>query len=174
MATTLKTVFTNDQQLYRVAVNMTWWYPERFRNFIPRLGGMHTLMNFVGAVGILMADSGLENILQTAFGGVAHMLSGKKFPQNVRALRLLTEELLRSVIVCLDGHESYSELITLLDNRAERSRTTKLWVSNLVKPVLLMMMFIRAEREADWPLHLWTIQEMMPYFFAAGHFNYAR
>ena len=168
------TIFTNDQQLYRVAVNITWWYPERFSNFIPRLGGMHTLMNFAGAVGTLMADSGMEDILQAAFGGVAHMLSGKKFPQNIRALRFLTEELLRSVIVSMEGHESYSELIAVLDDRADRSRTTKLWVNNLVKPVLLMMMFVRAEREADWPLHIWTIQQMMLYFFAAGHFNYAR
>lgn len=37
-----------------------------------------------------------------------------------------------------------------------------------------MMMFVRAEREGDWPLHLWAVQEMMPYFFAAGHHHYAR
>ena len=48
------TIFTNDQQLYRVVVNITWVYPDRFQNFIPQLGGMHTLMNFAGAVGILM------------------------------------------------------------------------------------------------------------------------
>ena len=46
-------------------------YPDHFQNFIPRLGGMHTLMNFTGAVGTLMADTGLEDILQAAFGGVA-------------------------------------------------------------------------------------------------------
>ena len=74
------TIFTNDQQLYRIAVNMTWVYPDRFQNFIPRVGGMHTLMSFAGSVGTLMADSGLENILQAAFGGVAKMLSGKNFP----------------------------------------------------------------------------------------------
>lgn len=31
-------VFTCDQQLYKVAVNITWAYPERFNNFILRLG----------------------------------------------------------------------------------------------------------------------------------------
>ena len=74
------TIFTNDQQLYRVVVNITWVYPDRFQNFIPRLGSMHTLMNFAGAVGSLMAESGLENILQAAFSGVPKMLSGKNFP----------------------------------------------------------------------------------------------
>ena len=84
-------------QLYCIAVNMTWVYPDLFQNFISRLGGMHTLMSFAGSVGTLMADSGLENILQAAFGGVAKM-SGKNFPQNMRALRLVAEELLRYII----------------------------------------------------------------------------
>ena len=74
------TLFTNDQQLYRVAVHVLWVYPEKFPNFIPRLGGMHTLMSFVGAVGTLMCNSGLEEILQSAFGGVPKMLPGKKVP----------------------------------------------------------------------------------------------
>ncbi|KAK2185277.1 hypothetical protein NP493_241g06091 [Ridgeia piscesae] len=36
------------------------------------------------------------------------------------------------------------------------------------------MMFVWAEREGDWPLHLATYKQMLPYFFAAGHVNYAR
>jgi len=31
-----------------------------------------------------------------------------------------------------------------------------------------------AERKADWPLHIQAMKFMMPYFFAAGHINYAR
>ena len=50
------TIFTNDQQLYHVAVHNTWVYNDLFLNFIPRLGGMRTLMSFVGAIGTLMAD----------------------------------------------------------------------------------------------------------------------
>ena len=47
------TVFTADQQLYRVAVNVVWMYPELSDDFVLRLGGMHTLMSFVGSVGTL-------------------------------------------------------------------------------------------------------------------------
>ena len=53
------------------------------------------LMSFVGCVGSLMANSGLEEIMKSAFGGVPRLLSGKKFPHNVRALRLVVEEMLR-------------------------------------------------------------------------------
>lgn len=165
------TILKNDQQLYRVAVNVKWVYPERFSDFIPRLGGMHMLMSFIGCVGVLMADSGLEDIMKSCFGGVAHMLSGKKFPQNFRALRLVTEELLRAH---LKGCKSHEEMLGALENISLKSVTTRLWVQNLIKPVFIMMVFVRAEREGDWPLHLWAVKQMMPYFFASAHFNYAR
>lgn len=48
------TVFTNDQQLYKVAVQLTWSETQLFQNIVPRLGGMDFLMSFVGTVGTLM------------------------------------------------------------------------------------------------------------------------
>ena len=62
----------------------------------------------------------------------------------------------------------------ILEQKATKSRTAQVWLDNLIKPVFIMMVFIRAEREADWPLHLYAVTEMIPYFFASGHFNYAR
>ena len=44
----------------------------------------------------------------------------------------------------------------------------------LIKPVFIMIMFIRAEREGDWPLHLEAFILMLSYFFAAGHVHYAQ
>ena len=99
------------------------------------------------------------------------LLSGKKFPQNVRALRLVVEELLRSIS---EQSESDDEMLSILEERARVSRTAKLWVNCHVQPVLIMMLFIRAEREAEWPLHLLAVKLIMPSFFVAGHLNYAR
>ena len=47
------------------------------------------------------------------------------------------------------------------------------WINNLIKPVLIMMLYVRAER-GDFPLHLYACKQMIPYFFPAGHVNYAR
>ena len=167
------TILTCDQQLYQVVVNITWADQHTFSKFIPRLGGMHMLMSFVGCVGTLMAGSGLEEILQSTFAGVPKLLSGKKYPQNVRALRLVVEELLHPIF---DNKEirTVAELHKFLDAACQRSRTTKLWIDCLVKLVLIIMTFVRAEREADWPLHLLAAEKMLPYFFAASHVNYAR
>ena len=166
-------ILTCDQQLYRVAVHVQWEQPNMFKDMYLRLGGMHALMSFVGAIGSLMTDSGLSDILSEVFGGVPKMLSGKKFPQNVRALRMVAEEVIGSLII--DDHvRKMDDLVKILDQRANQSRTAKLWVEVLVKPVLLMMAYIRAEREGDWLLHLATFRRMLPYYFAAGHVNYAR
>ena len=101
------------------------------------------------------------------------MLTGKKFPQNVRALRLLAEEVLRRVLGC-NTHESKGDLMEVLENIAKRSKTAKLWVDMLIKPVFLIMSFVRAEREADSLLHLQACKLILPYFFAADHVHYAR
>ena len=164
-------VFTCDQQLYRVALDIIWANPGRWSSFYPRIGGMHWLMNFAGCVGKLMSNSGLENLMKTAFGGVDRMLQGKKFPMNIRALRIVSLELLRGFI---DEQHSYESFVAFLNELSERSRLAEHWIKNLINPVLLMMLYTRAEREGEFALHLYACREMLPYFFAAGHWNYAR
>ena len=77
----------------------------------------------------------------------------KKFPQNVRKLRMVAEEAFRGIIQDKPLHCS-GDLMQILETEASKRQTTKLWVDVLIKPVLLTMMFVRAECEGDWPLHL--------------------
>ena len=58
--------------------------------------------------------------------------------------------------------------------RARKLLTDRLLVDCLVIPTAIIHMFIRAVRESDWLLHLHCAQQMLTYFFAAGHANYAR
>lgn len=50
----------------------------------------------------------------------------------------------------------------------------KHWVRSSIKPVLLMMGYVRAEREGEFILHLDVGKKMLPYFFTARHWTYAR
>ena len=61
------TVFTVDQQLYRVALDMIWANPGEWSKFYVRLGGMHMLVSFIGCVGVHMTNSGLIPILKVGF-----------------------------------------------------------------------------------------------------------
>ena len=45
----------------------------------------------------------------------------------------------------------------MLTDKSNRSDTGKLW----------------AERELDWPHHLWVVSQMVPYLFALVNVNYA-
>ena len=101
------------------------------------------------------------------------MLNGKKFPENVTALRMLVEELLRPLFE-RNKLNSMDDLQEALNQASQKNRTAKLWVSCLIEPILIVMRYVRAERESDWPMHLACVEEMIPLFFTAGHLHYAR
>ena len=142
------TLLTADQQLFKVMLHIMWDDPESFSDFIPRLGGMHFLTNLIGCIGGLAADSGCAEVLSAAFAGVPKLLSGKKYPQNFRALVMLTEELLRPILTEESTDiTSMEALQKQLDKLSLKSRTTKFWVDVVIRPTLLCMKFVRAERE---------------------------
>jgi len=164
------TIFTDDQQLYQVAVNITWTDQNVFSMFVPRLGGMHMIMTFVCWSCWYLDKRKQTWTLKSSFVGVPKLLSRKKFPQNVRALRMVTEEVLRPVLII----KGCTDLTKYLDLKCQQSNTTKLWVDCLIKPVLITMKFVWAERKGDWPLHLCAVKDMLPYMFASGHVNFAQ
>ena len=101
---------------------------------------MHTLMSFVGCVGKLMADSGLEEVMKL-HSEVSHTCwLGKGFRKT---LGLVTEEILRPTIAQLNTPD---ELMHCLEEKATQSSTAQLWFENLVRPVFRMMIFVRTER----------------------------
>ena len=165
------TVFTCDQQLYQVIMDIIWEDPVRWKYFYACIGGMHWLMIFVGAVGKLMKNSGLDLLMKTAFAGVEKMLLGKKFPQNVRALRIVVTELLRPLI---DVNTCQDDFTATLQELSNKSKLAEHWIQNLIYPAFIMMMYIRGEGEGEFGLHLYACKKMVPYSFATGHWNYAR
>ncbi|CAG2195139.1 unnamed protein product [Mytilus edulis] len=50
----------------------------------------------------------------------------------------------------------------------KQSRTAKLWLQ-YSEMVQVLRQFIKAERTGNWPLHLQSIQEMLPFLAASGH-----
>ena len=106
------TLFTLDQQLYRIAVEIQWSLPELFPpSFIIQLGGMHLLTSFIEAVGNLMSNTDLADILSSGFAGVAKMMIGKKFPICIRALRIVVEMILAPLITNLNCNDDLMEVL---------------------------------------------------------------
>ena len=88
-----------DLQLFKVALQIKWSDPTRWKYLVVRPGGMHTLMSFLGCVGNLMKGSGLEEILNVAYKGVSSMLNGKVWPKAMRGLRMVVTGLLEECII---------------------------------------------------------------------------
>ncbi len=160
-----------DMQLYIVSCKTKWSDIDRWKYVILHPGMMHTIMSFLGCIGTLMHSSGIEVILAASFGSLKSIMSGKAWPQALRAYRMLTGALLQDFLS--EGQQSYEDIQTYLE-QASKHPTGKLWVNCLIKPTLIAHRFIRAEREGNLLLREKCIEEMIPYFFSAGHFNYAR
>ena len=74
-----------------------------------------------------MTESGLFDVLSEVyvFGGIPKMQSGKKFPQNVHALRMMAEEVICSLF--MNHHfRTADDMMKALDQIATDSRTVKL------------------------------------------------
>ena len=125
--------------------NVLWENEAKFHNFYLRLGGMHLLMSYCGCIGTLMADIGIVETLSVAFGGVLKMLSGKKFPQNVRALRMLVKELLRPPLFGKNIFHNMDDLLQEWDAISVESKTSQRWVDSLIKPIVAILKYIRTE-----------------------------
>ena len=70
-------------------------------------------------------------------------------------------------------HYVEDSLTELKRSLAMQSRTAKLWVQYLYY-VSTLKLLLRAERTADWHLHLVSIRRMINLFAATGHANYAK
>ena len=53
------------------------------------------------------------------------------------------------------------------------TRTAMLWLQYM-DMVSILQSFLKAQRMANWKLHLQTVQDMLPYFAASGHSLYAK
>ncbi|GFS26848.1 hypothetical protein ElyMa_007067800 [Elysia marginata] len=96
-----KPVLTFDQPLWWKAQMIVLSEPSdsELKSFVLRLGGFHTLMSFLGAIGKIMAGSGLEEVLQVVYGSntVTHMLSGKAISRAIRG-HLLVDAALNAML----------------------------------------------------------------------------
>ena len=79
-------MITFDQQLFWIALMVIEDQPisSRVRNIVLLLGGFHTEMSILGAIGYIMAGSGLKELLGYAEGSVDQMMSGKAVARAVR------------------------------------------------------------------------------------------
>ena len=92
-------VLTFDEALYSKAKEVQWRMPDKFKNLVLRLGGFHTIMVFLAAIGKRFRDSGLEDALIDcgvyAGNTVEQIFRGKHYNRGVRAHKMAMEAFAR-------------------------------------------------------------------------------
>lgn len=178
--------------------------PHNIRSVIPRLGGFHLAMSFLGAIGNIMTGSGLKEAFCSIYAELSadKALTGHAFSRAVRG-HLLVQAALATIIFkqvqltdnekaqlneTLEkvGEENFENLISdpfLTDvtskfvsvfNNLENNGPTSQLWVQYFKLICLLQKFIDAERSGNFNLHIEMVQQMIPFFFASGHHLYAK
>ena len=114
------TIITFDQPLYWKAAEIIMDAPQSspLKSIVLMLGGFHTFMNLLGAIGTLMEGTGLRNIMEVVYGSnaVQHMMTGKSVQRAFRG-HLLVDRCLNHMVVS-ELQEDDSQFESLV-NQAE-------------------------------------------------------
>ena len=100
-------IITFDYPLWIKAVRVTL---DLGLPVVPRLGGFHLLKSFLGCIGYLMKDSGLEDVFQLIYAGadkVDHILTGSAYYKALRAHFIVDAALCSNI---LEGHLTDGDL----------------------------------------------------------------
>ena len=83
-----KTVITCDQAIYDIIKGLVKKDPVHYKDVILCLGGFHIVQNFLGLIGFLMRESGIEDLLVAAAicgcGTANKVMAGKDYYKMVR------------------------------------------------------------------------------------------
>ena len=114
-------IITFDQPLYWKAAEIITDAPKSsgLKNIVLMLGGFHTFMNLLGAIGTLMQGTGLKDIMEVVYGqnAVQHMLTGKSVQRAFRG-HLLIDRCLNNLIVS-DLMEDDPQFKSVVDQAGE-------------------------------------------------------
>lgn len=172
-------VMTCDCPLFAKAKFIQWKWPTQYGEdkFLVMFGGLHIEMGLWNMVGDYLADSGwtaslVESGIATSgtadsFLTASHLLRTRHAHQvTLAALTVLQNQ----AFLVEDTNNNFNDW---KESMAIQSPTFKFWdtIINLEKSILI---FIRAHREANFDLYVETLEELVGYFFAFDHYNYAR
>ncbi|KAJ8686016.1 hypothetical protein QAD02_021809 [Eretmocerus hayati] len=169
---------------------------------ILRLGGFHSCMSFLTAMGSSMDFSGLKPVFCKFLAelSASNALSGRAYFQGIRGHFLVNLGLSSIVLSMIDFSESEIEELEKLSEKVgepdfmsdreafctlktkfeekleglKKRGPTPQWWAQLIYMGTLLQNNIGAERSGNFGLHIKTIFEMLPYFYAAGHIHYAK
>ncbi len=141
------------------------------------LGGLHTEMALWKTLGDILEGSGWTTALTEAevssTGTAASFLKCVHLTRTRHAhqVTVLTLQKLQHEAFMQSGCDESGE--AWVSKMCERSPTFKYW-NLILKYETLILIFVRAHRESNFPLYVEVLEKLVPLFFALDHINYSR
>jgi len=197
-------VLTVDEALFGKLMELKWAKPEYEEWLFVRLGGLHTALNFLKAIGQHMQSSGLLDVWTESHTlgprAAEQVLAGKNYARGMRTHKLTLQALWRILMPQLldtlaeTDTALRTEIVSVKDKPdillpllaspkfqaifeqhvTSKSNPNFKFWWEYMQMVEILLHFTRAQREGNWKLHLEAFRCMLPYFMRYNHTNYAR
>ena len=171
------TVITGDQPVYAIGKQVQWMYPDVYKDCLWMMGPLHIEMAYMCALGDWLDGSGWIDIFQKANintpGRIESFLKGS----NVKRSRYAHQVSLSSLVaISRKAFESQEEIASYDDWKNEqrkKSINAQFWFT-VIEMEILLFMFVRSLRQADFDLFVRSLRDIIPWMFALDHVHYAR
>ncbi len=172
-------VMTCDCPIFAKAKFIQWTWPLSYGEdkFVVMFGGLHIEMALWNMLGDYLADSGWTSSLIEA--GVASSGTAESFLSASHLLRTRHAHQVTIAALTILQNQAFSadsDGMNFSDwkaSMAARSPTFKFW-DTIVKIEKMILIFIRAHREANFDLYIEALEDLVGFFFAFDHYNYAQ
>lgn len=177
-------VLAMDQPLYALAKAIQWNWPQEYgeKKFVVMMGGFHVEQAALKTLGDLLSGSGWVSAI-TAAGvaspGVAESFIKASHVTKTRHAHQVTAAALY-ILLC-NAYEKYCDSIPEPRLSFEewkldvgRKQPQFAYWMLVLELELTLLQFVRSVRTGDFNLYLQSLSQLLPWFFALDHPNYAR
>ena len=180
-------VLTFDQPLYALAKQIQWKWPEKYGEdkFVVMFGGLHIQMAALKTIGDWLQGSGWAQALvqaDIATVGTADSLYRATHVMRTRKAHQITAAALYILQRCAYDHYTHTsvgngqpplDFEAWCDERKRSCPQFQYWATAMALEVCILI-YVRSLREADLAVYLDALTELVPWFYALDHTNYAR
>ena len=172
-------VTTFDQPLFTLAKLVQWKWPEAYGEsvHVVMMGGLHIEMALWNTLGDVLEASVWTAALteaEVASSGIADSLlkvAHLTRTRHAHQVTLLTlQKLQKKAFLQSESNEPQA---LWRNNMCKKSPTFMYW-DLILRYETLILIFVRAHREKNFPLYVEALEKLTPLFFALDHVNYSR
>ena len=180
-------VVTVDQPLFALAKEIQWTWPDRYgeESLVIMFGGLHIEMAALKTVGDWLDCSGWTQALvqaEIATARMADSLLKSSHVMHTRKAHQITAAALYTLqhrafdhyrLACSNDNQTPVSLESWSNERTQNCPQFQFWAI-VMELELCILTYVRSLREANFAMYLDALTELVPWFFALDHTNYAR